>query len=133
MMAQRLGRLLIVNDQQDFGCLVGAIAERRGFATRILRHTLDFEYVMRHWHPDVVAVHMGMPDQQDVEVLEFLEKARFPGRILMTGDVNVNALKDAAKVARENGLNVESVLVKSSPSDRIESALKQLLSLERAA
>jgi CheY-like chemotaxis protein len=132
-MAGMLGRLLIIDDQRDFACLLGAIAERLGFATRILQHTLDFEYVMQHWHPDVVAIQMAMPDQQETEVLEYLEKARFPGRLLMTGDVEVNALEGAAKVARENGLTVASVLTKSSPNDQIEGALKLLLDLERAA
>jgi hypothetical protein len=107
----------------------GARSEFQG----ILQHTLDFEYVMQHWHPDVVAVQMAMPDQQETEVLEYLEKARFPGRLLMTGDVKVNALEGAAKVARENGLTVASVLTKSSPNDQIEGALKLLLDLERAA
>src|SRR5882724_9164758 len=78
VMAGMVGRLLIIDDQRDFARLVGAIAERLGFATRILQHTLDFEYVMQHWHPDVVAIQMAMPDQQDIEVLEYLEKARFP-------------------------------------------------------
>jgi hypothetical protein len=76
---------------------------------------------------------MAMPDQQELEVLEYLEKARFPGRLLMTGDVKVNALEDAAKVARENGLAVASVLTKSSPNDQIEGALKRLLDLALAA
>jgi CheY-like chemotaxis protein len=68
-MAGILGRLLIIDDQRDFACLVGAIAERLGFTTRILSHTLDLEYVMQHWHPDVIAVHMTMPDQQEIEAL----------------------------------------------------------------
>ena len=132
-MARILGRLLIIDDQRDFACLVGAIAERLGFATRILQHTLDFEYVMQHWHPDIVALQMAMPDQQDLEVLEYLEKSSFPGRLLMTGDIKANALEDAAKVAQENGLTVASVLTKSSPNDQIEGALKLLRDLERAA
>jgi CheY-like chemotaxis protein len=132
-MAGILGRLLIIDDQQDFARLVGAIAERLGFTTRILQHTLDFEYVMQHWHPDVVAIQMAMPDQQEIEVLEYLETARFPGRLLLTGDVATNALEDAAKVARENGLTVASVLTMSSSNDQIEGALKPLLDLEHAA
>src|SRR6201989_31024 len=123
-MARILGRLLIIDDQRDFACLLGAIAERLGFATRILQHTLDFEYVMQHWHPDIVALQMAMPDQQDLEVLEYLEKSSFPGGLLMTGDIKANALEDAAKVAQENGLPVASVLTKSSPNDQIEGALK---------
>ena len=71
-MAGILGRLLILDDQRDFACLVGAIAERLGFTTRILPHTLDLEYVMRHWHPDVIAVHMAMPDQQEIVALDYL-------------------------------------------------------------
>lgn len=132
-MAGVLGRLLIIDDQREFACVVVAIAERLGFTTRILPHTLDFEYVMRHWHPDVVAVRMAMPDHQDVQVLEYLAKARFPGQLLLTGDVSKKALEEAAEVARTNGLTVASVLAKSTSTDQIESALKLLLDLQRAA
>jgi CheY-like chemotaxis protein len=132
-MAGLLGRLLIVDAQRDFARLVGAIAERLGFATRILPHTLDFQYVMQHWHPDVVAVQMAMPDQQELEVLEYLEKAGYPGNLLLTGDVEEKALKTAATVARQHGLAVVSILTKSSPSDQIERAMRQLRDLARAA
>jgi CheY-like chemotaxis protein len=132
-MAGLLGRLLIVDAQRDFARLVGAIAERLGFATRILPHTLDFQYVMQHWHPDVVAVQMAMPDQQELDVLEYLEKTRYPGNLLLTGDVEEKALKTAATVARQHGLAVVSILTKSSPSDQIERAMRQLRDLARAA
>lgn len=132
-MAGILGRLLIIDDQRDFARLVGSIAERLGFTTRILQHTLDFEYVMQHWHPDVIVVHMTMPDQQELAALAYLEEIRFSGRLLMIGDVSLNALEDAAKVARQNGLVVASVLTKSSSGDEIEAALKLVLGLERAA
>jgi len=132
-MARLLGRLLIVDDQRDFARLVAAIAERLGFATRILPHTLDFPYVMQHWYPDVVAVQMAMPDQQELDVLEYLEKTRYPGNLLLTGDVEEKALKTAATVARQHGLAVVSILTKSSPSDQIERAMRQLRDLARAA
>ena len=132
-MARLLGRLLIVDDQRDFARLVAAIAERLGFATRILPHTLDFPYVMQHWRPDVVAVQMAMPDQQELDVLEYLEKTRYPGNLLLTGDVEEKALKTAATVARQHGLAVVSILTKSSPSDQIERAMRQLRDLARAA
>jgi CheY-like chemotaxis protein len=132
-MERPLGRLLIVDDQRDFARLVSAIAERLGFSTRILPHTLDFQYVMQHWHPDVVAVDMAMPDQQELDVLEHLEKANYPGNILLTGDVEEKALKVAATVARRHGLAVVSILTKSSPSNQIERAMRRLRDFARAA
>jgi hypothetical protein len=77
------------------------VAERIGFTTRILHHTLDFEYVMPNWDPDVVAIQMERPDQQEIEILQYLEKIKYPGRLLMTGDVKLNALGGAARTAGE--------------------------------
>ena len=128
-----LRRLLIIDDQRDFARLVGAVAERLGFTTRILQHTLDFEYVMQNWDPDVVAIQMEMPDQQEIEILQYLEKIKYPGRLLMTGDVKLNTSEDAARIAGENRPNVASVLTKSSSNNEIEAALKQLFDLESAA
>jgi CheY-like chemotaxis protein len=132
-MEQTLQRILIISDETDFIRLAASGAERLGLATRILRHTLDFEYVMQHWAPGCIAVQMAMAGHQDIYVLGFLERMGFPGSILLTGGVPEKALQDAAGVARVHGLNVTSVL--STPCSRadVESALKLLAHMERAA
>ena len=132
-MVRKLQRLLIISDETEFARLAASIAERLGLAARILRHTLDFEYVMRHWPPDCITVQMEMPDHQDIEVLEFLERAGFPGSILLTGRAPETALHGAAGVARLHGLKVTSVLSTPASSAEAESALKLLAHLERAA
>ena len=132
-MARILGRLLIVDGQRDFARLVSAIAERLGFATRILLHTLDFDYVMQHWHPDVVAFQVAMPDQQAVSVLKYLGQSDFQGRLVLIAEVNQGDLEWAVNEARKNGLTVASTLMQSCPSDQIEAALKPLLDLQHAA
>jgi CheY-like chemotaxis protein len=128
-----LKRLLVINDEPDFVRLVPGTAERLGFATRILRHTLDFEYVVQHWRPDCVAVQMEMPDHQDLEVLEFLERTGFAGSVLLAGRVPAGALNKAANIARLCGLRVTSVLVLPAYRNELEKSLKLLANLERAA
>lgn len=128
-----LGRLLIISDQRDLARRIGAIAERQKFSARILPHPLDLEYMLDHWRPDVMVVQMAMADDQDVEVLEYLEHRKFAGQLLLTGDVSKKALEEAAQVARLRGLAVLSVLTKDTPADQVESVLKALLRLERAA
>ena len=88
---------------------------------------------MEKWLPQIVAVQMAMADRQDIEVLDHLENIRFPGHVLLTGDVPERSLEVAAKVARDHGLRVVSVLTKSSSSEKIEGVLRHLLGLERAA
>lgn len=132
-MAGALRRLLILNDQRNFALMLGSVAERLRFATRIVPHVLDLEYIVQHWRPDIIAIQMAMPDNQDVEALEYLERNRFSSPLLLTGDVSQNALEKAATVARGHGLAVASVLTCHSPIEEIESALKRLLDLERAA
>ena len=133
IMVGRRGRVLILSDQRAFACLVVLLAERTGLAARVLSHALDFSYITNHWCPDVVIVQMGMPDQQDVEVLEQLEGARYPGRVLLVGDVKLSALKEAADVARSRGLAVASVLPMHATRTEIEAVLKQSLALRDAA
>jgi len=132
-MVGALPRLLILSDQREFACLMSVVAERLRFATRILPHVLDLEYVMQHWRPDITAVHMAMAGNQDVEALEYLEGIGFAGRLLLTGDVSEKALKEAAAVARSRGLDAAFVLTTQSPVDQVETALRQLFGLERAA
>ena len=132
-MINALDRLLIVNDQQDFSRRIAAIAERLGLSARILSHTLDFTYLMENRSPGIVSVQMAMSGRQDIEVLEYLEHTRFPGPVLLTGNVSERSLEVAAKVARDHGVKVVSVLNRSSSAEIIESMLRQVLSLARAA
>ena len=126
-------RVLIISDETDFIRLAASAAERLSLATRVLRHTLDFEYVMQHWAPGCIAVQMALPDHQDIRILEFLERLSFPGSILLTGNVSEKALREAAEVARAHGLNVTGVLSTPSSSADVESTLKLLAHVERAA
>ena len=132
-MAGILKRLLIVDDQPDFARRIVAIAERLGFTTRLLQHTLDFEYVMGNWHPHVVAIQMDISDQQEIGVLEYLERTKFQGRLLMTGDVKREDLEQAARVARQSGFKVAMTLAKTASDNEVEAALKLLVERERAA
>jgi CheY-like chemotaxis protein len=132
-MTLALTRVLIINDELVCARLFCRTAERLGFATRTLRHTLDLEYVVQHWRPDCVAVQMEMPDHQDLEVLEYLERSKFSGSVLLTGHVPEKALHKAADVARLHGLNVTSVV--STPTSRaeLEASLRLLMNMVRAA
>ena len=132
-MQPSLRRLLIVNDQYEFVLRLVRIGERLGFATRILKHSLDLGHVMQFWRPDFAAVQMEMPDLQEVEVLNFLEEIGFLGAILLTGSVPQRKLQDAADVARRHGLKVTSTLMTNSNDSEVEAALALLSSLERAA
>lgn len=132
-MQRSLKRLLIVNDQYEFVLRLACISERLGFATRILRHSLDLGHVMQFWRPDFVAIQMEMPDLQEVEVLNYLEEIAFLGSILLTGNVPPRKLEEAANVARLHGLSVAGTLVIHSNDGEIEAALRLLSGLERAA
>lgn len=132
-MQRSLKRLLIVNDQYEFVLRLSWISERLGFATRILRHSLDLGHVMQFWRPDFVAIQMEMPDLQEVEVLNHLEEIAFLGSILLTGNVPPRKLAEAADVARLHGLSVTGTLVIHSNDGEIEAALRLLSGLERAA
>jgi DNA-binding NtrC family response regulator len=130
-MARILRRLLIISDLRDAARVLGAIAERLGFASRLLQHTLDLDYVIQHWHPDIVALQIPMPDYQDVEVLQYLKRSDFPARLVLVADAK--EIERAVKKAQSIGLTVAFVLTDSSPHDQIESTLKQLCNLEHAA
>lgn len=132
-MAGKRGRVLILSDQRAFACLVVSLAERKGLAARVLSHALDFTYIAAHWRPDVVMVQMGMPDQQDVEVLEQLEGGRYAGGVLLVGDVKLSALEEAAEIARSHGLAVVSVLTIPATEPEIQAVLKQSFELRDAA
>lgn len=127
------GRVLILSDQRAFARQVVFLAERKGVAARVLGHALDFTYFVEHWRPDVVMVQMGMPDQQDVEVLEQLEGARHSGRVVLVGNVKLRALEEAADVARSHGLAVVSVLTTHATRSEIEALLKRSFALKDAA
>lgn len=131
IMAGMLGHLLIISNLRDLACRIGAIAERRGFATRILLHTLDFEYVVQYWQPGIVALQVPMPDRQDIEVLHYLERSRPSARLMLLCDEKDKSR--AIDVAQRSGLIVAAVLNDCFQHDEVDLALKKLSALERAA
>lgn len=130
-MTRTLRRLLIIADLRDTARTLGASAERLGFSSRLLHHTLDLIYIVQNWQPDIVALQVPMPDQQDAQVLQYLARSSSAVRIILLAEGK--HADRAAKKAKNMGLTVAYVLADSSPLDQIESTLKQLHDLEHAA
>jgi CheY-like chemotaxis protein len=128
-----LVRLLIVDDQRESGRFFAAVAEQVGFATRILLHSLDFDFVMQHWHPNIVALDVMLPERDGAEILESLSHHNFLGPLILMSAENRPLLKIAAADASARGLRVAAVLSKPYGKQQILTVLEPLRHLKDAA
>ncbi len=128
-----LGRLLIVDDQREFGRLLGSVAEQVGFATRILQHSLDFDFVMQHWHPNVITLEIMMPDHDGLEILGYLFDCAYPGDLIFVSRAEKSYLQWTAENSKAHGLRVAAVISKPWRRQQIVKALTPLLRQKDAA
>lgn len=129
-MSEAVGRILIISDFRDQPRQWEAVAERLGFWTRILHHTLDLEFVLRHWRPDIVVLQLPMPDRQDTLVLQRL-RAIAPVRLVLVTDIEEQR-EAAARDVGGTAVAVTSIAATASSAE-IEQTLRELCNLERAA
>ena len=68
-MSTELGRLLIVDDEQDFANFISLVAREVGYTVRTVDRSLDFEFQLAEWHPTVVFLDIFMPERDGLELL----------------------------------------------------------------
>ncbi len=81
-------RLLIVDDERDFGEYVGEVGENLGYDVVVTDNAVDFMDAYQEKIPSMIVVDMVMPGVDGVELIDWLAQQHCVSRILIVTGFN---------------------------------------------
>ena len=98
--------LLIVEDHSLLAEYMAMVAEELGWNVQIADSARDFERKIEPGHPSVLALDLGLPDGDGVELLRHLSGVGYKGAILIISGCDESVLESCGRLAGLLGLRV---------------------------
>jgi DNA-binding response OmpR family regulator len=119
-------RLLLIDDEPHLATFVAKAGEICGYDPCIADGDDDFRAQFDARVPALVALDLGMPGSDGVELLRFLSAEGFTGPVLIISGFDRRILESAFRLGEALGLNMVGPLEKPTRLDALESMLMQL-------
>jgi DNA-binding response OmpR family regulator len=115
--------LLVIDDEPALADFVAQVASECGFAPILTRDDRSFREAVLNQHPDMVALDLGMPGMDGVELLRFLaaEDSRAP--VLIISGFDRRVLESAFRLGEALGLRMIGPLEKPVRFQELEQVL----------
>jgi CheY-like chemotaxis protein len=118
-------RLLIIDDEPDFGQMVAQVAADLGYETRVTTHGYEFQAAYPDFQPTLIVLDMVMPEMDGNELVVWLmEQGYAAGLIIITG-YSPEYAKDAQMLAEFKGLRSVITLAKPIRIAQLREALNR--------
>jgi DNA-binding response OmpR family regulator len=119
-------RLLLIDDEPALAQFLATAAEDSGFLPRITSRDQDFREDFLAERPDMVALDLGMPGMDGVELLRFLAEHNYTAPVLIVSGFDRRVLESAFRLGEALGLNMVGPLEKPVRLEELEIVLGQL-------
>ena len=121
-----LPRLLLIDDEPALAAFVAKAADMCGFAPVIAESDQQFRDKFHENHPQMVALDLGMPGMDGVELLRFLADQDFRDPVLIISGFDRRVLESAFRLGITLGLNMVGPLEKPARLEELETLLNDL-------
>lgn len=119
-------RLLLIDDEPALAAFVAAAADGCGFLPVVTGNEGDFRMRFGSDRPDVVALDLGMPGMDGIELLRFLASEKFAGPVLIISGFDRRVLESAFRLGQALGLDMAGPLEKPTRLEELEAVLEML-------
>lgn len=119
-------RLLLIDDEPALAEFVANAARESGFEPIITSDDAVFRDRFREGRPDAVALDLGMPGMDGVELLRFLSDERFDRPVLIISGFDRRVLESAFRLGEALGLEMVGPLEKPVRLEELETLLNSL-------
>ncbi|MFL6734065.1 MAG: response regulator [Sphingomicrobium sp.] len=122
-------RLLLIDDEPALGDFLATVAQGCGFHPVLTSEDGKFRDEFRAERPDLVALDLGMPGMDGVELLRFLAAEHFQGPVLIVSGFDRRVLDSAFRLGQAIGLQMVGPLAKPARLEEVEVVLNNLKEL----
>jgi DNA-binding response OmpR family regulator len=119
-------RLLLIDDEPALANFVANAASGSGFEPIITSDDGQFRSQFLAERPDMVALDLGMPGMDGVELLRFLADENYRSPVLIISGFDRRVLESAFRLGEAFGLSMAGPLEKPVRLEELETMLKQL-------
>ena len=119
-------RLLLIDDEPALAAFVATAADGCGYAASVSENEADFRRRYALERPDVVALDLGMPGMDGVQLLRFLAAEGFAGPALIISGFDRRVLESAFRLGQALGLDMAGPLEKPTRLEELERVLELL-------
>jgi CheY-like chemotaxis protein len=119
-------RLLLIDDEPALAAYMADAASGCGFDPAITSDDEEFRGAFLASRPDMVALDLGMPGMDGVELLRFLAEHDYRSPVLIVSGFDRRVLESAFRLGEALGLNMAGPLEKPVRLEKIETLLGEL-------
>ena len=122
----RQPQLLLIDDEPALAAFVAHAAEECGFEPTLTSEDRSFREKFLDQRPDMVALDLGMPGMDGVELLRFLADENFRAPVLIISGFDRRVLESAFRLGEALGLTMAGPLEKPVRLEELETLLNRL-------
>jgi len=119
-------RLLLIDDEPALAEFLAQAARDSGFDPVITEQDQEFRDSFLAERPDMVALDLGMPGMDGVELIRFLADQDYRGPVLIVSGFDRRVLESAFRLGEALGLNMAGPLEKPVRLEVLEDLLAKL-------
>jgi CheY-like chemotaxis protein len=118
-------RLLIVDDEPDFGQMVAQVAADLGYEARVTTNGYEFQAAYQELQPTLIVLDMVMPEMDGNELVVWLMEQGYAARLIIITGYSPDYAKDAQLLAEFKGLRSVITLAKPIRIAQLREALSR--------
>jgi DNA-binding response OmpR family regulator len=118
--------LLLIDDEPALAEFLANAARECGFEPVITSNDAEFRDTFRASPPDMVALDLGMPGMDGVELLRFLADEHYRSPVLIVSGFDRRVLESAFRLGEAIGLKMAGPVEKPVRLEDLEAVLSQL-------
>jgi DNA-binding response OmpR family regulator len=122
----KLPRLLLVDDEPALAEFLASAARECGFEPQITADDEEFRREFLASRPEMVALDLGMPGMDGVELIRFLADQDYASPVLIVSGFDRRVLESAFRLGEALGLRMAGPLEKPVRLEKLEATLRDL-------